>query len=73
MPSSLILLAITATVSATDPTTTLWFDKPAASFHQSLPLGNGRLGAMAYDESSRTLQTMPEIDLNRIYSAAVAR
>jgi hypothetical protein len=34
---------------------------------------NGRLGAMAYDESSRTLKTMPEIDLNRIYSAAVAR
>jgi hypothetical protein len=31
---------------------------------------NGRLGAMAYDESSRTLQTMPEIDLNRVYSAA---
>jgi hypothetical protein len=31
---------------------------------------NGRLGAMAYDESSRTLQTMPEIDLTRVYSAA---
>jgi hypothetical protein len=31
---------------------------------------NGRLGAMAYDDSSRTLQTMPEIDLNRVYSIA---
>jgi hypothetical protein len=31
---------------------------------------NGRLGAMAYDDSSRTLQTMPAIDLNRIYSVA---
>jgi hypothetical protein len=33
---------------------------------------NGRLGAMAYDESSRVLQIMPEIDLNRVYSAAAA-
>jgi alpha-L-fucosidase 2 len=33
---------------AADPTTTLWFDKPASSFHQSLPLGNGRIGAMIF-------------------------
>ena len=26
----------------------LWFDKPATSFTQSLPLGNGRLGAMVF-------------------------
>jgi hypothetical protein len=31
---------------------------------------NGRLGAMAYDESTRLLQTMPPIDLNRIYTIA---
>jgi len=31
---------------------------------------NGKLGAMAYDDSSRTLQTMPPIDLNRIYTIA---
>jgi hypothetical protein len=31
---------------------------------------NGKLGVMAYDDSSRTLQTMPPIDLNRIYSIA---
>jgi hypothetical protein len=31
---------------------------------------NGRVGAMAYDDSSRTLQTMPPIDLNRVYSVA---
>ena len=31
---------------------------------------NGRLGAMAYDDSSRTLQTMPPIDLNRVYAVA---
>ena len=28
--------------------TTLWFNQPAASFHQSLPLGNGRIGAMIF-------------------------
>jgi hypothetical protein len=31
---------------------------------------NGKLGAMAYDDPSRTLQTMPPIDLNRIYAVA---
>ncbi len=33
---------------AADSTTTLWFDKPGASFQQSLPLGNGRIGAMVF-------------------------
>jgi hypothetical protein len=31
---------------------------------------NGKLGAMGYDDSSRTLQTMPSIDLNRVFSVA---
>src|SRR5271156_4894395 len=31
---------------------------------------NGKLGAMGYDDSSRQLQTMPSIDLNRIFTAA---
>ena len=34
---------------------------------------NGQLGAISYDESSRTLQTMPQIDLNRIYNSAAPR
>ena len=28
--------------------TTLWFNQPATSFHQSLPLGNGRIGALVF-------------------------
>src|SRR5208283_4682165 len=28
--------------------TALWFDKPASNFTESLPLGNGRLGAMMF-------------------------
>ncbi len=31
-----------------DPLTSLWFDQPAKAFHESLPLGNGRLGAMVF-------------------------
>jgi alpha-L-fucosidase 2 len=49
---SLAPLALLATASfaapAADPAATLWFDKPARSFHQSLPLGNGRIGAMVF-------------------------
>jgi alpha-L-fucosidase 2 len=33
---------------ATDSTTLVWFDKPATRFDQSLPLGNGRIGAMVF-------------------------
>jgi alpha-L-fucosidase 2 len=44
-----ILLLTSAIASAAgDPATTLWFDKPATSFHSSLPLGNGRIGAMVF-------------------------
>jgi alpha-L-fucosidase 2 len=42
------LLAELHAARAAEPTTTLWFDKPATSFHQSLPLGNGRIGAMVF-------------------------
>ncbi|MHB8972183.1 MAG: glycosyl hydrolase family 95 catalytic domain-containing protein [Pirellulaceae bacterium] len=42
------LLALNMTAIAADPTTTLQFDKPARSFQQSLPLGNGRIGAMVF-------------------------
>ncbi len=42
------LIAWGLAAPAADPTTTLWFDAPATRFHQSLPLGNGRLGAMVF-------------------------
>lgn len=39
----------TALVSAASPSDLLlWFDTPARQFTESLPLGNGRLGAMIY-------------------------
>ena len=43
-----LLAALTPHVRAADPATTLWFEKPATSFHQSLPLGSGRIGATVF-------------------------
>ncbi|MBL7864707.1 MAG: glycoside hydrolase family 95 protein, partial [Cyclobacteriaceae bacterium] len=31
-----------------DPSTVIWFNKPAAKWEEALPIGNGRLGAMIY-------------------------
>ena len=31
-----------------DPATTVWFEQPAQTFHESLPLGNGRIGASVF-------------------------
>ena len=45
---SAALATLIPSARAADPATTLWFDKPAARFQQSLPLGNGRLGAMIF-------------------------
>jgi alpha-L-fucosidase 2 len=47
-PLITLLLALTSSGIAADSTTMLWFDKPARTFHQSLPLGNGRIGAMVF-------------------------
>ena len=48
-PVLFVILLLTPLLSAAaDPTTSLRFDKPATRFQQSLPLGNGRLGAMVF-------------------------
>jgi len=43
-----VLAAASLTASAAAPDTTLWLAKPAKAFTESLPLGNGRLGAMDF-------------------------
>jgi alpha-L-fucosidase 2 len=43
---TILLLSPLSVGAAADPGTTLRFDAPARTFHESLPLGNGRLGAM---------------------------
>lgn len=44
---SLIAVGLVANISRAD-THSYWFDKPAQHFTESLPLGNGRLGAMIF-------------------------
>ncbi|HWB24798.1 MAG TPA: glycoside hydrolase family 95 protein [Chitinophagaceae bacterium] len=56
----LLLLCSTATLFAQenisaaidakqfDPSTLIWFNKPAAKWEEALPVGNGRLGAMVF-------------------------
>ena len=43
------LLAFTSlAASAQQPPMKLWYDQPATYFEESLPIGNGRLGALIY-------------------------
>ena len=44
--STAFTCAAAAAVMAADPQSTVWFDQPGTDYLQSLPLGNGRLGAM---------------------------
>ena len=41
-------LGLAAEVSPPDEAMSVWFVSPAKSFHESCPLGNGRLGAMVF-------------------------
>jgi alpha-L-fucosidase 2 len=49
---SILILAASLPLSAAEtnfaPETTIWFDAPATDFTESVPLGNGRLGAMMF-------------------------
>lgn len=38
----------------------LWYDRPAATWEESLPLGNGRIGAMVYGNPSDELYRLNE-------------
>ncbi|MBK6282274.1 MAG: glycoside hydrolase family 95 protein [Draconibacterium sp.] len=41
----------------TNPSLTLWYDKPSNGWTEALPVGNGRLGAMIYGgDSTETIQ-----------------
>jgi alpha-L-fucosidase 2 len=52
--AALLVLATIATptptmaAGATDDGLRLWYDKPAATWNEALPVGNGRLGAMVF-------------------------
>src|SRR5690349_20067415 len=42
---------------------TMWYDQPARHFSQSLPLGNGRLGAMVFGDPVQERVVLNEISL----------
>src|SRR5438105_840293 len=42
---------------------TMWYDQPARHFSQSLPLGNGRLGAMVFGDPVQERIVLNEISL----------
>ena len=45
---AILLLALLSAGAATDRSTTLRFNTSARTFHETLPLGNGRIGAMVF-------------------------
>jgi alpha-L-fucosidase 2 len=61
-----ICLAATAAASPPtrlDPTTMIWFTRPASSFTESLPLGSGRLGAMVFGDAENERIVLNEISM----------
>ena len=46
--TTLALAALTLATHAQQPPMRLWYDRPARLFEQSLPIGNGKLGALVY-------------------------
>ncbi len=62
----LILLIITvciSTISVAQSDVTIRFDKPATHFTESLPLGNGRLGAMVFGGTDKDRIVLNEISM----------
>ncbi len=41
-------LPLTSAAQTPDPSTVIWYDKPAATWNDALPVGNGHLGAMIF-------------------------
>ena len=48
--ASLLVLISVNTFSQFDPATVLWYNVPAETWEEALPVGNGRLGAMYYGD-----------------------
>ncbi len=60
----LLCLALPAQLIAVEqPPLRLWYDTPASYFEQSLPIGNGRLGALVYGGTTRDTIFLNDITL----------
>ena len=66
MKLQLLLSLSLATLSAQaqqQPSMLLWYDKPATFFEESLPLGNGRIGALVYGDPREDIVQLNDITL----------
>ncbi|MCR4959622.1 MAG: glycoside hydrolase family 95 protein [Prevotella sp.] len=65
MKRLLLLFACLTTIGtqAAQPPMRLWFDKPATYFEESLPIGNGRLGALVYSDPAHDIVQLNDITL----------
>ena len=60
----LLFLSLAAlSASAQQQPMLLWYDKPASFFEESLPLGNGRLGALVYGDPHDDIVQLNDITL----------
>ena len=65
MKRLLFLFACLTTLAtqAAQPPMRLWFDKPATYFEESMPIGNGRLGALVYGDPANDIVQLNDITL----------
>jgi len=61
--SLLLLCTLSACGAAVDGALQLWYDRPAGHFTESLPLGNGRIGAMVFGGTDEEKILLNEISL----------
>ncbi len=53
LPLLPLLVLASASAAAADAPLRLWYEKPAATWVEALPIGNGRLGAMVFGDARR--------------------
>lgn len=59
----LLCVCLISKLSAQKTAIHIKFNKPASSFEESLPLGNGRLGALVYGHTNKERIALNEITL----------
>ena len=55
-----LFLTASSALFAADASTELWYQQPARQFHESAPLGNGRIGAMVFGDPQEERMVLNE-------------
>ena len=61
--SIIVFMLFTLLAKAQHQDCILWYDKPASNWHEALPVGNGRLGAMVFGDYRREVIQLNEESL----------